>query len=71
MKIIVSALKMIELIYLPCLDDTGRTTTVIWVLTLPALVRVAPVGTSLQPGSPDTQALESLYLITFTYYGVS
>ena len=40
-------------------------------LTVPALVRVASVETSLQPGSQDTQALESLYLITFIYYGVS
>ena len=39
-------------------------------LLLLFLVWLHSVGASLEPSSPDTQALDSQYSITFTYCGV-
>lgn len=62
---------IVLLVYISCLDDTGHTESVRWVLAAPAVLSVGLhlVGASLEPSSPDTQALDSLYSITFIYCG--
>lgn len=62
---------IVLLVYIWCLDDSGTQKVLDGVLAAPALLSVASFGwRSLEPSSPDTQALDSWYLITFTYCGV-
>lgn len=62
---------IVLLVYIWCLDDSGTQKVLDGcLLLLLFLVWLHSVGASLEPSSPDTQALDSLYLITFTYCGV-